>query len=136
MPATPPLPPDDLFFQAAIKQQKPDLKQGPDLSTPYYRQRELFPELGERKMREFGWKIGLTPGLGLAYHNSALQVCDNGDLVAAYYNTLQWENEIDQSILTMRLRYGSEVWDLPEPWPDFACSTCCFRGALFMWMIW
>ena len=70
-------------------------------------------------MGEVGWKLGLPPGLGQAYHNSAIQQCPNGDLVAAYYNTLQWEDDIDQSIVTMRLRYGSDEWDMPEPWPDF-----------------
>lgn len=120
LPATTPLPAETRFFQTAIKQIKPDLKQGPDLSKPYYRKRELFPELGEHNMRTDGWRLGFARGLGSAYHNSALQQCDNGDLIAAYYNTLRWENEVDQTILTMRLRYGSEVWDMPEPWPDFA----------------
>ena len=40
--------------------------------------------------------------------------------MAAYYNTPKEENDPDQTILTMRLRYGAEDWDLPEPWPDFA----------------
>jgi hypothetical protein len=66
-----------------------------------------------------GWKIGFAPGLGTAYHNSAVQVCDNGDLIAAYYNTPKYEDDPDQTILTMRLRYGAEDWDMPEPWPDF-----------------
>jgi hypothetical protein len=71
-------------------------------------------------MREIGWKLGLARGLGSAYHNSAVAVLNNGDLVAAYYNTLQWEDDPDQTVLTMRLRYGAEDWDMPEPWPDFA----------------
>jgi hypothetical protein len=83
----------------------------------------MFPNPGSRNMRDTGWKIGFPPGLGAAYHNSAVQVLNNGDLVAAYYNTPQYEDDPDQTILTMRLRYGSEDWDMPEPWPDFADAS-------------
>ena len=120
LPGTRPLPFDTPFFQAAVSQAPRDLTIGPDAAKPYYRTREMFPKLGERGMREVGWKIGLAPGLGVAYHNSAVQVCPNGDLVAAYYNTPKEENDPDQTILTMRLRYGADDWDMPEPWPDFA----------------
>jgi formylglycine-generating enzyme required for sulfatase activity len=139
-PTTAPLPRDPLFFQTAIKEQAADLDKGPDPAKPYYHARPLFPLLGKRNMREVGWKIGLAPALGAAYHNSALQVCSNGDLVAAYYNTLQYENDPDQTILTMRLRYGSDEWDMPEPWPDFADSADAApifwndRGKL--WLFW
>jgi formylglycine-generating enzyme required for sulfatase activity len=140
LPATAPLPAEVRFFQTAIKQTKPDLKQGPDLAKPYFRKRELFPELGGHNMRTEGWRLGLARGLGSAYHNSALQQCDNGDLVAAYYNTLQWENEIDQTVLTMRLRYGSEEWDLPEPWPDFAdaadAAPVFWNDGKKLWFFW
>jgi formylglycine-generating enzyme required for sulfatase activity len=120
MPKTEPLPYVPTFFSTAVKQEVSDLKSGPDPAKPYYHTRPLFPNLGEKSMREVGWKIGLARGLGSGYHNSALQVCDNGDLVAAYYNTPRYENDPDQTILTMRLRYGSDEWDMPEPWPDFA----------------
>ena len=141
MPDTPPLIPHPNFFSTAIKQDTPDLKAGPDPAKPYYRTRELFPRLGEHNMRSIGWKIGLARGLGQAYHNSAVQMCPNGDLIAAYYNTLQWEDEIDQSILTMRLRYGSDEWDMPEPWPDFtdaadAAPVFWNDGAGKMWFFW
>jgi formylglycine-generating enzyme required for sulfatase activity len=119
MPKTQPWPYDPPLLQLAVKQDKPDVTQGPDAAKPYYHTRPLFPDLGKHDMRSVGWKIGLKPGLGLAYHNSAVQMCPNGDLVAAYYNTLEYEDDPDQSILTMRLRYGSEDWDLPESWPDF-----------------
>jgi formylglycine-generating enzyme required for sulfatase activity len=139
-PKTAPVNTEPLFFQTAIKQQAPDLKIGPDPAKPYYRTRELFPNLGQRNMREIGWKIGLPSGLGQAYHNSALQQCDNGDLIAAYYNTLRWENEIDQSILTMRLRYGSDEWDIPEPWPDFTdaadAAPIFWNDEGKMWFFW
>jgi hypothetical protein len=120
MPATAPLPYEAPIFQSAIKQTRPDLTKGPDPAKPYLHKRELFPNLGARSMHDAGYKIGLAPGLGIAYHNSAVQVLANGDVIAAYYNTPREEDDADQTILTMRLRYGAEDWDMPEPWPDFA----------------
>jgi formylglycine-generating enzyme required for sulfatase activity len=140
LPASKPTPADEYFFQTAIKQQKPDLKRGPDMAKPYYRVRPMFPNLGEHKMHTVGWKLGFKPGLGQVWHNTAVQVLDNGDLVAAQYNTPQWENEVDMSIAVLRLRYGADEWDMPEPWPDFvdAADTAPVfwndRGKL--WFFW
>ncbi len=119
MPKTAPLPDVPLLFSIGVKRSAPDLTKGPDPSKPFYHTRRLFPNFGDRDLRAVVWKIGLTPGIGLAYHNSALQMCPNGDLVAAYYNTPKYEDDPDQSILTMRLRFGTDEWDMPEPWPDF-----------------
>ena len=119
MPSTAPLPYAAPFFQTAVKQDTPDLKIGPDPTQPYFHTRPIFPNLGGRDMRTVGWKIGFAPGLGVAYHNSAVQMCNNGDLIAAYYNTPKYEDDPDQTVMTMRLRYGAEDWDMPEPWPDF-----------------
>ncbi|MGH7246590.1 MAG: SUMF1/EgtB/PvdO family nonheme iron enzyme [Pseudomonadota bacterium] len=128
------------FVQTAVKQTAIDTARGPDPSKPYYHTRPLFPNLGDRSMRAVGWKIGLAPGLGVAYHNSAVVVCPNGDLLAAYYDSPAAEDDPDQTILIMRLRYGSEQWDMPEPWPDFADADDAApvfwndRGKL--WMFW
>jgi len=119
MPRSKPLAYEPPMIEIAVKQTASDLTRGPDASRPYYHTRPIFPNLGDKTMRAVGWKIGLKPGLGVAYHNSAVQACPNGDLIAAYYNTPKEENDPDQTILTMRLRYGAEDWDLPEPWPDF-----------------
>lgn len=120
MPRTAPLPYSPPLVQLAVKQTPAVWSAGPDADKPYYHTRPLFPDLGGRSMRDLGWRIGFQPGLGSVYHNSAVQVLDNGDLIAAYYNTPKYEDDPDQTILTMRLRYGAEDWDMPEPWPDFA----------------
>lgn len=114
---------DYSFFRSAVKQNRPDLSRGPDHSRAYYRQGEMTPYLGEHTMWEVGWKIGFQSGLGQTWHNTAVAVLENGDLVAAYYDTPQWEDEIDQSIMIMRLRYGADEWDMPEPWPDTHDAT-------------
>jgi formylglycine-generating enzyme required for sulfatase activity len=140
MPRTKPLPYEPPMVQTAVKQTVAELTRGPDPARPYLHTRPLFPDLGDRSMRDIGWRIGLKPGLGTVYHNSAVQVLDNGDVIAAYYNTPQYEDDPDQTILTMRLRYGAEDWDMPEPWPDFADADDAApvfwneRGKL--WLFW
>jgi len=141
MPASMPLSYDAPLIATAVKQTAPpEIARGPDPSKPFYRTRPLFPDLGGRSMSAVGWKIGLKPGLGIAYHNSAVQVCPNGDVVAAYYNTPKEEDDPDQTILTMRRRYGAEDWDMPEPWPDFAdaadAAPVFWNDRGTMWLFW
>jgi len=141
LPDSPPLPYEAPLVSTAVKQTAPpDIAGGFDRRRPFYYMRPLFPDLNGRSMEAVGWKIGLKPGLGIAYHNSALQVCPNGDLVAAYYNTPKEENDPDQTILTMRLRYGAEDWDMPEPWPDFAdaadAAPVFWNDRGRMWLFW
>ncbi len=120
MPETKPTPYEPPLSMQDVKGATPLVKSGPDLSKPYFKALPMFPNLAGRPMRELGWKIGLEPGLGSAYHNSAIAQLDNGDLIAAYYNTPKWEDDAEQTVLTMRLRFGSDQWDMPSPWPDFA----------------
>jgi hypothetical protein len=120
MPAAKPLYVNKLFFETAVKQISDRVNEGPDSAKPFYHLHELFPNLVEKSMKDVGWKIGLTPGLGVSYHNSAVQALPNGDLLAAYYNTQREEDDPDQTLLMMRRRAGSEDWDMPEPWPYFA----------------
>lgn len=120
MSKTEPLPAVTPFGQTDVKQLAVDITKGPDLSRPFFRKHVLFPDLGGEPMQKVGWRLGLARGLGIAYHNSAIQEMPNGDLLAAYYNTPEKEDDPDQTILTIRLRYGQNEWDMPEPWPDFA----------------
>jgi formylglycine-generating enzyme required for sulfatase activity len=112
------------FFFTDVKQNSVDLTAGPDPAKPFYRVHELFPNLGGKSMPDVGWRAGLARGLGINYHNSAIQVLSNGDVVAAYYNTPRSEDDPDQTVMVMRRRAGEEDWDMPEPWPDFADAAC------------
>ena len=123
MPAAKLGPTQTLFFETAVKQQPiapNSLTSGPDPTKPWYHVHELFPNLQGKSMPEVGWRLGLAPGLGVNYHNSAIQVLPNGDLLAAYYNAPVNEDDPDQTILVMRRRAGAEDWDMPEPFPMFA----------------
>lgn len=115
------------FFMTAVKQLslngEPATSQAvdtPDPAKPLYRTYELFPNLGGKSMMGVGWRLGIARGIGVNYHNAAIQVLPNGDLLAAFYNTPDNEDDPDQTIMTMRRRAGSNDWDMPEPWPIFA----------------
>ncbi|GGA54153.1 hypothetical protein GCM10011507_01720 [Edaphobacter acidisoli] len=120
MPTTKPTPEHRLFFETAVKQTVDRITEGPDPAKPWYHVHELFPELDGKSMPQNGWKLGLARGLGINYHNSAIQQLPNGDMLAAYYNSPNEEDDPDQTVLVMRRRAGSEDWDMPEPWPYFA----------------
>ncbi|MGA1983766.1 MAG: SUMF1/EgtB/PvdO family nonheme iron enzyme [Acidobacteriaceae bacterium] len=128
MPATKPGPAQKFFFETAVKQQPiaPNaLSAGPDPAKPWYHTHELFPNLNGHSMPGVGWKLGIAPGIGINYHNSAIQQLPNGDFLAAYYNNQQSEDDPDQTILIMRRRAGAEDWDMPEPFPMFADAGLC-----------
>ena len=123
MPATKPGPAQKFFFESAVLQQPiapSALTTGPDPAKPWYHTHELFPNLDSHSMSGVGWKLGIAPGIGINYHNSAIQQLPNGDFLAAYYNNPQSEDDPDQTILIMRRRAGAEDWDMPEPFPMFA----------------
>jgi formylglycine-generating enzyme required for sulfatase activity len=119
-PASKPSPEHIFIFQTAVKQTADDLQNGPDPAKPYFDTHVLFPDLQGRSMPGVGWRLGLARGLGVQYHNSAVQELPNGDMLAAYYNAPVDEDDPDQTILILRRRRGIEDWDMPEPWPYFA----------------
>jgi formylglycine-generating enzyme required for sulfatase activity len=112
-----------LFFETAVKQTADQITDGPDTSKPWYHMHEMFPNLQGKSMPGVGWRLGLAPGLGINYHNSAIQELPNGDMLAAYYNTPDREDDPDQTVLVMRRRAGAEDWDMPEPWPYFVDAS-------------
>lgn len=124
LPAPHPSPKRKYWFKTDVKQTPVSIAVGPNPEKPFYRTHELFPNLDGKSMPEVGWRIGLPRGLGITYHNSAVQELANGDMVAAYYNSPNKEDDPDQTILIMRRRAGSETWDMPEPWPYFADAAC------------
>ena len=118
-----PSPRRHFWFKTDVKQTPVELTVGPDPLKPFYQTHVLFPNLNGKSMPDVGWRLGLARGLGITYHNSAVQELANGDMIAAYYNSPNKEDDPDQTILIMRRRAGSETWDMPEPWPEFADSA-------------
>jgi formylglycine-generating enzyme required for sulfatase activity len=134
------------FVETAVKQ-SPLVPGGnvtaPDPAKPWYHTHQMFPDLQGKSMPGVGWKVGLEPGLGINYHNSAIQMLPNGDMLAAYYNTPDREDDPDQTVLIMRRRAGTEDWDMPEPYPHFAdaalAAPVIWHDTKFpnkVWMFW
>ena len=129
-----------ILFATGVTQTAVDVKQGPDAKKPFYHVHEIFPQLGGKSMPEVGWNLGIVEGVGINYHNTAIQVLDNGDVVAGYYNTPNKEDDPDQTILVMRRRAGAEAWDMPDAFPYFADAANAApvfwndRGKL--WLFW
>ena len=119
MPKSKPRPFEPPFFQRCVKQTSHGVTQEPDPNKPYYHTRLIFPDIGRNSLADVGWRIGLEKGYGGGHHNSALCALPNGDLLAAYYNTIfGGERSPCVSIMTMRLRHGANEWDNPSSWPD------------------
>ncbi len=132
MPTTRPAPLQPFFFESAVRQETilggtvPNTPtSAPPAVKPWYHTHELFLNLQGHSFSGVGWKLGIAPGIGVNYHNSAIQQLPNGDFLAAYYNNQQSEDDPDQTVLIMRRRAGSEDWDSPEPFPVFADAGLC-----------
>jgi formylglycine-generating enzyme required for sulfatase activity len=138
-PATKPTEFQQPFVHKCVKQKPHAVTQAPDMKKPFYRTRKMFPAMTKEQMVEIGWKIGLPPGLGTNQHNGALVALPNGDVFATFYNGFV-ESDPDLSILLMRLRRGSDHWDIPSPWPDFLdgndASPFIFNDNGTIWLGW
>jgi hypothetical protein len=139
MPDTKPTEFEPPFFQRCVKQTGVAVSKGPDMTKPYYRTRRILLRLTKEEMVNVGWKIGLPPGLGTNHHNGAVVALPNGDLLAVYYNGFV-ERDPDLSIGIVRLRYGSNHWDIPCAWPDFLdgndASPFIFVDGGVIWLGW
>lgn len=60
----------------------------PSPAKPWYHTRELFPNLNGHSMSLVGWKLGIAEGIGINYHNSAIQQLPDSDFLSADYTTL------------------------------------------------
>ncbi len=122
MPSTPPLPYDPPLSEKFVKQSTAHTEQGPDPAKPYYRRRNLLAIPPDNMPAEAIEAAGLHPMMMGHNHASGLVVCPNGDVLAIHFtastpSTEYWPNV---AFIATRLRYGSDEWDMPSPFYDFA----------------
>lgn len=122
LPKTPPWNPPQNLAEQFVKQTNPHLKLGPDANKPWFRQRHLLPIPPADATEEEVRAAGLPPGVLGFNHNPGLTVCPNGDLLAVFFSASvpNVEDLANVSVIGTRLRFGSDQWDMPSLFFDFA----------------
>lgn len=110
------------FPEKFVKQTTAYVHAGPSPNKPWFRQRDLMPVPPEDMMPAEVEASGVSPGVNGHNHSAGLVVCPNGDVLAIAFSALSSSTEYlpDTSFVVTRLRYGSEQWDMPEVFYDFA----------------
>jgi formylglycine-generating enzyme required for sulfatase activity len=121
-PQTKPAPAVRPFPEKFVKQTDAQVNAGPDPDKPWFRQRNLLPVPPEDMMPEEIAAAGVDPGVGGHNHSAGLAVCPNGDVLAIAFSAPSSSTEYvpATSFVVTRLRYGSEEWDMPQVFYDFA----------------
>ncbi len=122
LPATAPYTPEPVFTQECVKQATAHVKLGPPPAKPWFRRRPLAPIPPENTPSDAIIAAGLRPELMWHNHSAGLTVCPNGDLlwVAFSSSTSSTEYLANTTFIASRLRFGSDRWDMPGPFEDFA----------------
>jgi hypothetical protein len=102
-----------------VKQNIPDIRQGPNLKKPYFRKRHLLPIPPENSEKSVIEAVGLHHTFHNHIHDPGFAVCDNGDLLTVLFTSI-YEDEPEVSLLAIRLRFGADQWDMPSPFIDHA----------------
>ncbi|HNU49986.1 MAG TPA: SUMF1/EgtB/PvdO family nonheme iron enzyme, partial [Verrucomicrobiota bacterium] len=116
-PANAPQPACVPFIRQCVKPPSEVVKQGPDPSRAHFRKRFLLPIPPDNSPDADIAAVGLHPSFREHNHSPALEVCPNGDLLLVVYTSYS-EYEPGVSLMGARLRYGADLWDMPEPMFD------------------
>ena len=121
MPETKPWKNELPFAQQCVKQNSEISKIGPDPDRPYFRKRLLLPTPPENTPEDKLGAIkiaGFHPGFLRHQHSPALEVMPNGDVLAIYYTSVS-EITPNVALMSVRLRFGNDEWDMPGFFLDF-----------------
>jgi len=132
MPNTMPLKYHAPYVQRGVKQNKDIVKLGPDSSKPYFRKRYMLPsppETCDLCRGEAVDEAGFHPAFRGHNQSPGLEVLPNGDLLLIIYTSYA-EYEPTVSLISSRLRFGADQWDMPVQLFDFAA---CNDHAPMLW---
>ena len=82
-------------------------------SRPYFRKRYIFTAPPDNATHDEIVSLGLDPVLRNHHHSPGFTVCPNGDLLVTYYSSYH-EYDAEVGLVSMRLRYGTEEWDMAD----------------------
>jgi formylglycine-generating enzyme required for sulfatase activity len=94
----------------------------PDPSKPWFRQRDMLPIPPENASTLEIEAAGFGGGVHDHNHSPGLAVMPNGDVLAIFFSSSAAGSEYapSTSFVATRLRFGSNQWDPPELFYDFA----------------
>ncbi|MGH9352644.1 MAG: SUMF1/EgtB/PvdO family nonheme iron enzyme [Terriglobia bacterium] len=94
----------------------------PNPRKPWFEQRDLLPLPPEDATPQEILAAGFDPAIHGHNHSPGLAICPNGDVLVIFFSSVPTESEsgIDTSFVATRLRFGSNQWDLPGLFFDFA----------------
>ncbi|MHC4659060.1 MAG: hypothetical protein ACYS83_07785, partial [Planctomycetota bacterium] len=102
------------FTQAAVKQSTAPALQGPDPCIPYFTVRFAMP-IPPDNMDVVGALAGVCQSIAVHNHSPGFEIMPNGDALAVWFSGPEYhEYENDVRFVQSRLRYGSDMWDMPE----------------------
>lgn len=121
LPTTGPLPVEPSLWQQFVKQ-APAPKAGPDPTKPWFRQRDVLPIPPEDAEPDALAAAGFDSGVLGHNHSGGAAVLPNGDILVIDFSapTPSTEYLPGTSFIAFRRRFGSEQWDPPEVFYDFA----------------
>ena len=122
LPQTAPTPVQPPFPEQFVRQSATFVKAAPDPKTPWFRQRPLLTIPPEHLPQEELAAAGLDPALCGHNHSAGATVCPNGDVLWIAFSSAMGESEYapNTAFVISRRRFGSDHWDLPELFYDFA----------------
>lgn len=120
------------FVRQCVKPPSNVVKQHPDPQRPYFRKRFLLPVPPDNSPDADIAAAGLHPSFREHNHSPGLEVCPNGDILLVIYTSYS-EYEPGVSLMGARLRYGADLWEMPEPIVDMPDAN---DHAPLLWTDW
>jgi formylglycine-generating enzyme required for sulfatase activity len=122
LPSTKPTEVRPAFPEEFVKQTGVPIQAAPDPHKPWFRQRPLLPIPPENVDKDAIIAAGLDPALNGHNHSAGVTVCPNGDVLWIGFSASSSSTEYlpNTVFVVSRLRFGSDEWDMPELFYDFA----------------
>ncbi len=116
-PATAPKPVATPYARAGVIESTAEADVGPDPARPYFRRRRMLPIPPEDTKQDAINHAGLHPSFRDHNHSPGFTVLPNGDALLVIYTSYN-EYEPEVSLMSARLRFGADEWDMPSPFLD------------------
>lgn len=106
----------------SVRQSGAPVKAGPDPRRPWFRQRRMLPIPPEDAESDTIAAAGFGPGVLGHNHSPAIAVTPNGDVFVIEFSASSSSTEYlpNTSFIALRRRFGSEEWEMPDVFYDFA----------------